>query len=86
MSWAICHFTGLLPGLAEQIGRLVLPGAGNPPLTLVGNGLSFLSHSTVGCTGEHLQLVVMGMIVEHGGGGGGMTTGERGKKLETPAA
>ena len=44
--------------LVENLERLSPFGPGNPPLTLVSRGLSLTSHSTVGRTGEHLQLTV----------------------------
>ena len=44
--------------LVENLERLAPFGPGNPPLTLVSRGLSLTSHSTVGRTGEHLQLIV----------------------------
>jgi single-stranded-DNA-specific exonuclease len=44
--------------LVEDLERLAPFGPGNPPLTLVSRGLSLTSHSTVGRTGEHLQLTV----------------------------
>ncbi|MFB0534148.1 MAG: single-stranded-DNA-specific exonuclease RecJ [Anaerolineae bacterium] len=44
--------------LVEDLERLAPFGAGNPPLTLVSKGLSLTSHSTIGRTGEHLQLIV----------------------------
>jgi single-stranded-DNA-specific exonuclease len=44
--------------LVEDLERLAPFGPGNPPLTLVSKGLSLTSHSTVGRTGEHLQLIV----------------------------
>ncbi len=44
--------------LVEQLERLAPFGPGNPPLTLASRGLSLTSHSAVGRTGEHLQLVV----------------------------
>ncbi len=44
--------------LVEDLERLAPFGPGNPPLTLVSEGLSLTSHSTVGRTGEHLQLIV----------------------------
>jgi single-stranded-DNA-specific exonuclease len=44
--------------LVEDLERLAPFGAGNPPLTLVSRGLSLTSHTPVGRTGEHLQLVV----------------------------
>jgi single-stranded-DNA-specific exonuclease len=44
--------------LVESLERLAPFGPGNPPLTLVSRGLSLTSHSTVGRTGEHLQLTV----------------------------
>jgi len=44
--------------LVEDLERLAPFGPGNPPLTLVSKRLSLTSHSTVGRTGEHLQLIV----------------------------
>jgi len=44
--------------LVESLERLAPFGPGNPPLILVSRGLSLTSHSTVGRTGEHLQLTV----------------------------
>jgi len=44
--------------LVEDLERLAPFGPGNPPLTLVSRELSLTSHSTVGRTGEHLQLTV----------------------------
>jgi single-stranded-DNA-specific exonuclease len=44
--------------LVEDLERLAPFGPGNPPLTLVSKGLSLTGHSTVGRTGEHLQLIV----------------------------
>ncbi|MGA9349445.1 MAG: single-stranded-DNA-specific exonuclease RecJ [Anaerolineae bacterium] len=44
--------------LVENLERLAPFGPGNPPLILVSRGLSLTSHSTVGRTGEHLQLTV----------------------------
>ncbi|MCK4471434.1 MAG: single-stranded-DNA-specific exonuclease RecJ, partial [Anaerolineae bacterium] len=44
--------------LVEDLERLAPFGPGNPPLTLVSRELSLTSHSTVGRTGEHLQLIV----------------------------
>jgi single-stranded-DNA-specific exonuclease len=44
--------------LVENLERLAPFGPGNPPLILVSRGLSLTSHSTVGRTGEHLQLIV----------------------------
>jgi single-stranded-DNA-specific exonuclease len=44
--------------LVEDLERLAPFGAGNPPLSLVSKGLSLTSHTPVGRTGEHLQLIV----------------------------
>jgi single-stranded-DNA-specific exonuclease len=44
--------------LVEDLERLAPFGPGNPPLTLVSKGLSLTSHTPVGRTGEHLQLIV----------------------------
>jgi len=44
--------------LVEDLERLAPFGPGNPPLTLVSKGLSLASHTSVGRTGEHLQLIV----------------------------
>jgi single-stranded-DNA-specific exonuclease len=44
--------------LVEDLERLAPFGPGNPPLTLVSKGLSLISHTPVGRTGEHLQLIV----------------------------
>jgi single-stranded-DNA-specific exonuclease len=44
--------------LVEDLERLAPFGPGNPPLTLVSQGLSLKSDSKVGRTGEHLQLIV----------------------------
>jgi single-stranded-DNA-specific exonuclease len=44
--------------LVENLERLAPFGPGNPPLTLVSTGLSLKSHTPVGRTGEHLQLIV----------------------------
>jgi single-stranded-DNA-specific exonuclease len=44
--------------LVEQIERMAPFGPGNPPLTLASRDLSLRSHSTIGRTEEHLQLVV----------------------------
>jgi single-stranded-DNA-specific exonuclease len=44
--------------LVEEIERLAPFGPGNPPLTLATRGLSLVSHTTVGRSGEHLQLIV----------------------------
>ena len=44
--------------LVEEIERLSPFGPGNPPLTLASLGLSLTSHSTIGRSGEHLQLIV----------------------------
>jgi len=44
--------------LVEELERLAPFGPGNPPLTLVSQGLSLKSHSPVGRSGEHLQLIV----------------------------
>lgn len=44
--------------LVENLERLAPFGPGNLPLTLVSRELSLTSHSTVGRTGEHLQLIV----------------------------
>ncbi len=54
--------------LVEQLERLAPFGSGNPPLTLVSRGLSLTSHSTVGRTGEHLQLTVEDDAVGANGG------------------
>ncbi len=44
--------------LVEDLERLAPFGPGNPPLTLVSKRLSLTSHTPVGRTGEHLQLIV----------------------------
>jgi single-stranded-DNA-specific exonuclease len=44
--------------LVEDLEQLAPFGPGNPPLTLVSKGLSLTSHTPVGRTGEHLQLIV----------------------------
>jgi single-stranded-DNA-specific exonuclease len=44
--------------LVEDLERLAPFGPGNLPLTLVSKGLSLTSHTPVGRTGEHLQLIV----------------------------
>jgi single-stranded-DNA-specific exonuclease len=44
--------------LVEDLERLAPFGPGNPPLNLVSKGLSLTSHTPVGRTGEHLQLIV----------------------------
>jgi len=44
--------------LVEDLERLAPFGPGNPPLTLVSKRLSLKSHTPVGRTGEHLQLIV----------------------------
>jgi single-stranded-DNA-specific exonuclease len=44
--------------LVEDLERLAPFGPGNPRLTLVSKGLSLTSHTPVGRTGEHLQLIV----------------------------
>jgi len=44
--------------LVEDLERLAPFGPGNPPLTLVSKGLFLASHTPVGRTGEHLQLIV----------------------------
>jgi single-stranded-DNA-specific exonuclease len=44
--------------LVENLERLAPFGPGNPPLTLVSTGLLLKSHTPVGRTGEHLQLIV----------------------------
>jgi len=44
--------------LVEQLERLAPFGPGNPPLALASRGLLLKSHSTIGRTGEHLQLIV----------------------------
>jgi single-stranded-DNA-specific exonuclease len=44
--------------LVENLERLAPFGPGNSPLTLVSTGLSLKSHTPVGRTGEHLQLIV----------------------------
>jgi len=44
--------------LVEDLERLAPFGPGNPPLTLVSKGLLLTSHTPVGRTGEHLQLIV----------------------------
>jgi single-stranded-DNA-specific exonuclease len=44
--------------LVEELERLAPFGPGNPPLTLVSKRLSMTSHTPVGRTGEHLQLIV----------------------------
>jgi single-stranded-DNA-specific exonuclease len=44
--------------LVEELERLAPFGSGNPPLTLASKNLSLTSHSTVGRSSEHLQLVV----------------------------
>jgi single-stranded-DNA-specific exonuclease len=61
---AILQIDGYLPladlslDLVEELERLAPFGPGNLPLTLVSRGLSLISHSAVGRTGEHLQLIV----------------------------
>lgn len=54
--------------LVEDLERLAPFGPGNPPLTLVSRELSLTSHSTVGRTGEHLQLTVEDDAVGANGG------------------
>jgi single-stranded-DNA-specific exonuclease len=49
---------GLSLDLVEELERLAPFGPGNPPLTLASTSLSLTSHSPIGRTGEHLQLVV----------------------------
>ncbi len=49
---------GLSLDLVEELERLAPFGPGNPALTLASLGLALKSHSPVGRTGEHLQLVV----------------------------
>jgi single-stranded-DNA-specific exonuclease len=44
--------------LVEEVERLAPFGAGNPPLVLVTEGLSMVSHAAIGRSGEHLQLIV----------------------------
>jgi single-stranded-DNA-specific exonuclease len=44
--------------LVEELERLAPFGPGNPPLTLASKGLTLTSHSAIGRTGEHLQLIV----------------------------
>ena len=44
--------------LVEEIERLAPFGPGNPPLTLATRRVSLISHTTVGRTGEHVQLIV----------------------------
>jgi single-stranded-DNA-specific exonuclease len=61
---AILQIDGYLPladlslDLVEELERLAPFGPGNLPLILVSRGLSLISHSAVGRTGEHLQLIV----------------------------
>jgi single-stranded DNA-specific DHH superfamily exonuclease len=44
--------------LVEELERLSPFGHGNPPLTLASRGLVLKSHSPVGRSDEHLQLIV----------------------------
>jgi len=44
--------------LVEELERLAPFGPGNPPLTLVSRDLVLKSHTTVGRSGEHVQLIV----------------------------
>jgi single-stranded-DNA-specific exonuclease len=44
--------------LVEDLSRLAPFGPGNPPLTFATRGLILSSHSTIGKSGEHLQLIV----------------------------
>jgi len=61
---ATLQIDGYLPladlslGLVEELERLAPFGAGNPPPVLVSKGLVLKSHTLVGRTGEHLQLIV----------------------------
>ena len=44
--------------LVEELERLAPFGPGNPPLTLASTGLTLISHTVLGRTGEHRRLTV----------------------------
>jgi single-stranded-DNA-specific exonuclease len=55
---AFLGLTDLSLELVEEIERLAPFGQGNPPLTVGTRGLSLVSHTPIGRSGEHLRLVV----------------------------
>jgi len=61
---AALQIDGTLPladlslNLVNELERLAPFGPGNPPLTLASRGLVLKSHTSVGRSGEHLQLIV----------------------------